>query len=75
MCDRDLFNESILQRFLNLEHPHKLLFISKKWKHVSYENTYGAEIVNIEYQNECPNGYQLYRNYPVLQYLQGSTKK
>jgi|TARA_B110000858_G_scaffold157865_1_gene180804 uncharacterized protein (DUF1919 family) len=75
MCDRDVFDENILQRFLNLDHPRKILFISKKWNDSRYKITDGIKIVKTEYQNECSSGYQLYRKYPLLQYLKDSNEK
>ena len=75
MCDRDVFDETILQRFLNLDHPRKILFISKKWNDSRYKITDGIKIVKTEYQNECSSGYQLYRKYPLLQYLKDSNEK
>ena len=75
MCDRDLFDETILQRFLNLDHPHKILFISKKWNDSRYKNTDGIKIVKTEYNNECSDGISLYKKYPLIQYLKDSNKK
>jgi uncharacterized protein (DUF1919 family) len=75
MCDRDLFDETILQRFLNLDHPHKILFISKKWNDSRYKNTDVIKIVKTEYNNECSDGILLYKKYPLIQYLKDSNKK
>lgn len=67
MCDRDLINKDIIQRFINLNHPHKILFISKKWKKIKYK--LGMNIIKTKYKYECPDGYKLYRDYPIVQYL------
>tara|TARA_B100000900_G_C20588764_1_gene720747 strand:- start:1840 stop:2388 length:549 start_codon:yes stop_codon:yes gene_type:complete len=75
MCDRDGFDETILQRFLDLDHPHKILFISKKWNDSMYKITDSIKIVKTEYQNECPYGNVLYIKYPLLQYLTDSNEK
>lgn len=70
MCDRDLFDKNILQRFINLDHPNKILFISKKWHNI-INNTFtdNMKIIKTKYQNECESGYRLYRQYPILPYL------
>lgn len=64
-----LIYENILQRFINLDHPYKILFISKKWHGGKYKFTNGTKIVKTKYQNECPDGYTLYRENSLLHYL------
>ena len=52
MCDRDLFDEKIFERFINLDHPNKILFISKKWDKTKYNINDEIKIVKTKYKNE-----------------------
>lgn len=67
LCDRDLFNSDILQRFVDLDHPKKILFISNKWNYSEKSNN--TIIVKTRYNNECPTGTQLYHDYPLCKYI------
>ena len=69
MCDRDLFDDKILRRFIKLDHPNKILFLSKKWGEDKYSDNTSVLIVKTEDLQKCPDGYNLYNRYPLLKYL------
>lgn len=72
MCDRDLFNEEILKRFINLEHPFKILFLSKKYNFkikCKKNKKNNLNIIKTNYLEECPDGYALYNDYPISNYI------
>jgi hypothetical protein len=64
MCDRDKFNKNILNRFVKLQHPHKILFISNKWK--INKSSKSLTIINVDCENECPDGMTLENLYPIF---------
>ena len=71
ICDRDLATEDHLERFLQLPHKRKILFLSKKWNHL-LEKHKGSSTVLVRIADgyhECPDGYILERNYPIDPYL------
>jgi uncharacterized protein (DUF1919 family) len=67
MCDRDLFNENILDRFLSLDHPQKILFLSKKYQ--ADQNSRSCRIIKTKYENECDQGLALYHDYPITSFI------
>ena len=63
-CDRDGFEKSHGQRFLDLPFKSKVLFVTKK-NNFYLENKH---IIQVDDENEnCPTGTQLESRYPVLQ--------
>ena len=67
MCDRSGADESLLLRFLALQHKNKLLFISKRWNSVIDAKCDPSTIVVKipESYSECPDGYKLESMYPI----------
>ena len=62
ICDRDLFDQNILDRFSMLKHPKKILFVSQKKYEIPKNSFY---FVKTKYKRECAEGNILYNNYPL----------
>jgi uncharacterized protein (DUF1919 family) len=63
LCDRDLFNQNISERFINLKYKHKKLFVTKNTNF--FEQTINCSVTILpDNYNECPNGDVLEILYP-----------
>ncbi len=67
MCDRDLFDKNILNRFLSLAHPKKILFLSQKYQ--VNQNSHSCQIVKTKYEEQCAFGNLLYHDYPITSFI------
>tara|TARA_Y100000389_G_scaffold199368_1_gene237621 strand:- start:508 stop:1038 length:531 start_codon:yes stop_codon:yes gene_type:complete len=67
LCDRDLFTINILNRFIKLNHPCKILFLSINYNIINNKNLIIINISSkqLNFEGDCPDGYELEKLYPI----------